>query len=312
MAHILDLADIEAAQARIAGKVLRTPVKTSAALDAAAGAHIFFKCEPLQRVGAFKARGAANAVFALTDAEASRGVATHSSGNHGAALAWAAQLRGIEAQVVMPATVTQTKLDNVARYGARITLCEPTLAAREAAAAKIVGETGAILIHPYDDPKVMAGQGTCALELLEEVAALDLVLAPIGGGGLISGTATAVRALSPGTRVVGVEPEGADDAARSLDAGRLIPMERPDTIADGLRASLSERTFAVIRQCVDAIVTVPDAAILDAMSALTTALAIPVEPSAAAAYAAVQSGRIVAKGQRIGVILTGGNVEGGL
>ncbi|MBV9994720.1 MAG: threonine/serine dehydratase [Caulobacteraceae bacterium] len=304
------LADIEAARARIEGKVKRTPVMRSAVLEAEAGAAaLCFKCENLQEVGAFKARGAASAVFALSDAEAARGVVTHSSGNHGAALAWAAALRGIAAHVVMPSTATAAKQANTARYGARIVLCEPTLAAREAAAARLAEETGAVFVHPYDDPAVIAGQGTCALELLEQAPELDLVLAPIGGGGLISGTATAVKGRAPATRVVGVEPAGADDALRSLLAGVLIPMERPDTIADGLRASLSERTFAVIARRVDDIVTVSDAEIVLAQRALWEALRMLIEPSAAVPYAAIRAGRIDVRGLRVGIILTGGNAE---
>jgi threonine dehydratase len=306
---VLTLADIEAAGRRIAGKVRRTPVMTHAALDAAAGARLFFKCENLQEVGAFKARGAANAVFALTDEQAARGVATHSSGNHGAALARAAALRGVPAHVVMPSNASPAKSANVARWGANIILSEPTPAAREAAAAQVVAETGATLVHPYDDPAVMAGQGTCALELLEEVPDLDLVLAPIGGGGLISGVATAVKARSPRTRVVGTEPAGADDAARSFHAGRLIPMVGPQTLADGLRASLSERTFAVIRARVDDVVTVSEAAMIEAMRAIWSELKIIAEASSAVAYAAVREGKVEVRGLRVGIILTGGNVD---
>src|SRR5579872_7305849 len=213
-APAITLADIEAARRRIAGKVRATPVLTNAELDEAAGASLYFKCENLQEIGAFKARGATNAVFALSDDAAARGVATHSSGNHGAAVARAAALRGVPAMIVMPSTVSRPKAAQVERLGGAITLCEPTLMAREAAVAEILARTGAALIHPYDDPMVMAGQGTAALELLEAVAGLDLVLAPIGGGGLLSGVATAVKEVSPTTRVVGVEPAGADDAAR--------------------------------------------------------------------------------------------------
>ena len=297
----LDLADILTARSRIAGKVRRTPLMTSCELDEAAGASLIFKCENLQEVGAFKARGAVNAVFALSDAEAAAGVATHSSGNHGAALARAAALRGVAAHIVMPTSVNPAKRANVARYGARIVLCEPTQAAREATAARIVVETGARMIHPYDDLAVMAGQGTCALELLEDAPDLDLVLAPIGGGGLISGVSTAVKALSPSTRLVGVEPDGADDADRSFRAGRLIPMERPETIADG--------TFAAIRRHVDDIATVPETAIIEAMRAIWDALKIIVEPSSAVPYAAIRTGRVEVSGQRVGIILTGGNVD---
>jgi threonine dehydratase len=306
---LISLSDVEAARKRIGAYVRRTPVLTNERLDAAAGAQLFFKCEPLQHVGAFKARGAANAVFALTDAEAARGVATHSSGNHAAAVARAAGLRGIPAYIVMPRGSAAPKLAQVERLGGRITLCEPTQAAREAAAAKIVAETGAAFIHPYDNPHVMAGQGTAALELMEDAPDLDLVLAPIGGGGLVSGVSTAVKALRPQARVIGVEPAGADDAARSFAAGHVIPLERPDTIADGLRASLSASTFAHIQRGVDAVVTVTEPAIVQAMRALWEGLKIVVEPSAAVAYAAIESGAIEARGLRVGIILTGGNVD---
>jgi threonine dehydratase len=305
----LELADIEAARRRIAGYVRRTPVLTSEPLDAAAGASLFFKCENLQHIGAFKARGATNAVFALGEAEAARGVATHSSGNHAAAVARAAGLRGAPAYIVMPEGSARPKVEQVERLGGRITFCAPTQTAREETAARIVAETGAVFIHPYDNLLVMAGQGTAALELLEDAPDLDLVLAPIGGGGLISGVSTAVKALRPAARVIGCEPAGADDAARSLAAGRLIPLERADTIADGLRASLAASTFAQIQRDVDAIATVSEAGIVAAMRTLWEALKVVVEPSAAVPYAAILEGRIETKGLRIGVILTGGNVD---
>ncbi|MGH6957188.1 MAG: pyridoxal-phosphate dependent enzyme [Caulobacteraceae bacterium] len=306
---LLTLAEIEAARARIAPYVRRTPVLTNEELDAAAGAQLFFKCENLQAIGAFKARGATNAVFSLSEAEAARGVATHSSGNHAAALARAAALRGAPAVVVMPRNAARPKVAQVERLGARIVFCEPTLAAREAAAAKAVAEAGATLIHPYDNRAVMAGQGTAALEMMEDAQRLDAVLAPIGGGGLMSGTASAVKAVSPTMEVIGVEPAGADDAARSFAAGTLIPLAEAHTIADGLRASLSESTFAHIRARVDAVVTVSDEAILSAMRALWEALRVVVEPSAAVPYAAIREGLVETKGLRIGVILTGGNVD---
>jgi threonine dehydratase len=303
------LADVEAARRRIDGRVRRTPVLTSERLDEATGASLFFKCENLQHVGAFKARGAANAVFALSETEATRGVATHSSGNHGAALARAAGLRGVPAYIVMPEGAARPKVEQVERLGGMITFCAPTQAAREECAARIVAETGAVFVHPYDNPLVMAGQGTAALELLEDAADLDLVLAPIGGGGLISGVSTAVKALRPKTRVIGCEPAGADDAARSLAAGRLIPLERADTIADGLRASLAPSTFAQIQRGVDGIATVTEAGIVEAMRTLWEALKLVVEPSAAVTYAAIMEAKVDAKGLRVGIILTGGNVD---
>jgi threonine dehydratase len=306
---LISLADIEAARMRIAPHVRRTPVLTSEMIDAAAGAQLFFKCENLQQIGAFKARGATNAVLSLSDVEAARGVATHSSGNHGSALAYAARLRGIAAHVVMPEGVARPKAAQVERLGGRITSCEPTLAAREAATAAIVAQTGAALVHPYDNLAVMAGQGTAALELFEDAPDLDIVMTPIGGGGLISGVSTAVRAKLPAARVVGVEPAGADDAARSFAAGRLLPMEHPQTIADGLRAGLSAATFAHIRRGVDAIATVSETAIVAAMRALWEALKLVVEPSAAVPYAAILEGKADVRGKRVGIVLTGGNVD---
>jgi threonine dehydratase len=306
---LLTLGDIEAARARIAPYVRRTPVLTSDVLDEAAGARLYFKCESLQHIGAFKARGAANAVFSLSDADAARGVATHTSGNHGAAVARAAALRGIPAYIVMPQGASAPKAAQVARLGGQITYCAPTLEAREATAARIVAETGATLVHPYDNRRVMAGQGTAALELMEDAPGLDLVLAPIGGGGLISGVATAVKALRPAARVVGAEPAGADDAARSFEAGRLIPLAEAHTIADGLRASLSQSTFDHIRRDVDAVATVSEAGIVEAMRALWESLKVIVEPSAAVPYAAVREGKVDVKGRRVGIILTGGNAD---
>lgn len=308
-APAISFVDIEAARVRIAGKVRRTPVLANADLDAAARARLFFKCENLQEIGAFKARGATNAVFALTDAEAALGVATHSSGNHGAAVARAAALRGVAAHVVMPRNVSAPKAAQVERLGALITLCEPTLAAREAMVAKIIAETGARLVHPYDDPLVMAGQGTAALELLEDAPDLDLVLAPVGGGGLIGGAATAVKALRPTARVIGVEPAGADDAARSFRAGRRLAGDAPATIADGLRAELSQRTFATIRAHVDDVVTVSEAGIVEAMRAIWETLKVIVEPSAAVPLAAIREGALEVAGLKVGIILTGGNVD---
>ena len=307
--RLIGLADIEAARTRIALYVRRTPVLTSELLDAEAGAQLFFKCENLQHIGAFKARGATNAVLSLTDAAAAKGVATHSSGNHAAAVARAAALRGIPAYIVMPEGAARPKAAQVERLGGQITYCAPTLAAREAAAARIVAETGAAMIHPFDNPAVMAGQGTAALELMEDAPDLDVVIAPIGGGGLISGVSTAVKALRPAARVVGAEPAGADDAARSFAAGRLIPLTDVDTIADGLRASLSQSTFDHIRRGVDEIATVSEPGIVAAMRVLWEALKVVVEPSAAVAYAAVREGKLEVAGRRVGIILTGGNVD---
>ena len=300
---------ITQARERITGKVNLTPVFTSSTLDGLSGARLHFKCENLQKGGAFKARGATNAVFALSEREARRGVATHSSGNHGAALARAAALRGIRSYVVMPDNTAQAKRDAVARYGAEITWCAPTLAARESTVRQVLTSTGATLVHPYDDLRVMAGQGTAAVELLEAVPNLDVLLCPVGGGGLLSGCAVAARTIKPDIRVIGVEPSGADDAARSLRAGSIVPVEHPNTIADGLRATIGERPFAEIRRLVAEIVTVTDEAIVRAMRQMWEVLKIVVEPSAAVPYAALLDAPAALRGRRIGIIVSGGNLD---
>ena len=300
---------IQAARERIKGKVHRTPVMTSATLDAIAGAQLFFKCENLQKIGAFKARGATNAVFSLSDTEARNGVATHSSGNHAAALARAAKLRGIPAHVVMPTNTPKAKQASVARYGGKIILCEPTLEAREKTVERVIAETGATLIHPYNDLRVMAGQGTLAAELLEEHPDLDLILSPVSGGGLVGGISVAAKSMRPTIRVIAVEPEGADDAARSFRSGHIIPMINPQTIADGLRGSLGEKTFAEIRRHVDDIVTVPEEAIISGMRRIWEVMKIIVEPSGAVAYAALVADRLPVKGLKVGIVLSGGNLD---
>jgi threonine dehydratase len=305
----LTLADIRAAHTRIKDRIHRTPVMTSAALDAKAGARLFFKCENLQKIGAFKARGAMNAVSLLSDEEARRGVVTHSSGNHAAALARAAKLRGIQAYIVMPSNSPQAKVASVRRYGAEIVQCEPTIAARESTANSVMERTGATLIHPYNDARVMAGQGTTALELLEDVPDLTDILCPVGGGGLISGVAVATKSINPEIRVLGVEPAGADDAARSLAAGHIIPSTSPATIADGLRSSLGELTFEEIQRHVDGIVTVSETEILHAMRTIWEVLKIVVEPSGAVGYGALVDGQLDLSGRRIGIIITGGNLD---
>ena len=300
---------IQEARERIADKVGVTPVLTSSTLDAEAGARLHFKCENFQKCGAFKARGATNAVFALPESQARRGVVTHSSGNHAAALARAARLRGIPAYVVMPDNTVQTKRAAALRYGAEISYCESTLAAREDGARALIAATGAILVHPYDDLAVMAGQGTAAVELLTQVPDLDLILCPVGGGGLLSGTAVAAKTLKPAIRVIGVEPAGADDAARSFRAGRILPSLKPATIADGLRSALGERPFAEIRRLVDDITTVSDEAIVRAMRQLWEVMKIIVEPSGAVPYAALLADAPQLRGLRIGLILSGGNLD---
>jgi threonine dehydratase len=300
---------VQEARERIAGKVDVTPVLTSSTLDAEAGAQLHFKCENFQKTGSFKARGATNAVFALSPQQARRGVATHSSGNHAAALSRAARVRGVPAYIVMPDNSPQAKRAAVARYGGEITYCQATLAARESAARELVAATGATLIHPYDDLAVMAGQGTAVVELLTQVPELEVILCPVGGGGLLSGTAVAAKSLKPSVRVIGVEPAGADDAARSFRAGRILPIVKPDTIADGLRASLGERPFAVIRRLVDDITTVSDELIVRAMRRIWEVMKIVVEPSGAVPYAALLSARTELRDRRIGLILSGGNLD---
>lgn len=301
--------DVLQARQRIAPHALRTPVLRSAALDDAAGAAVYFKCETLQRVGAFKFRGACNAVFALDEATARRGVVTQSSGNHGAALALAARLRGIEAHVVVPEGAPAVKLANIANAGARIVRCAATMAARDAATAELVAATGGTLIHPFDHTEVVAGQGTAALELIEEADALDAVVAPIGGGGLLSGTTLAVAHAAPGARVLGAEPEGARDAHDSLAGGVRLTDRSASTIADGLRGYLGRIGFAILGAHGVPIVLVSEAEIVVAMRQLWDALKLTVEPSSAVAWAAVLKRRDELRGKRVGVILSGGNVD---
>jgi threonine dehydratase len=305
----VDLTAIRIAHDRIRPHIHRTPVLTSARLDDASGAALFFKCENFQKVGAFKARGATNAVFALDEETAHRGVATHSSGNHAAALARAAKLRGIAAHIVMPSNTLKVKVRAVEGYGGRIVFCEPNQRAREEACAKVIAETGATLIHPFENDDVMAGQGTVAVELLEEVPDLDLLLCPVGGGGVLSGTAVAAKSLRPEIKVIATEPAGAADAAESFLQGRLVSQERKDTIADGLRTNLGTMNFPLIQRYVDDIVTVTDESIVAAMRTIWETLKIVVEPSAAVAYGAILEGKIDCRAKRIGIILTGGNVD---
>jgi threonine dehydratase len=305
----LDLDCIRAAHERIRGHIKRTPVLTSTRLDAASGASLFFKCENFQKIGAFKARGATNAVFALDDATAQRGVATHSSGNHGTALARAAKLRGISAHIVMPSNSAKVKVRAVESYGARIIFCEPTQEAREAACADVIAKTGATLIHSFENEDVMAGQGTAAVELLEDVSDLDLVMCPVGGGGLLCGTAVAAKTMRPRIKVVASEPVNADDAAQSFRAGRLIRREKKFTIADGLRTNVGAPNFPIIQRYVDDIVTVSEQAIITAMRTIWETMKIIIEPSAAVPYAAMLEQKIDIGGKRVGIILTGGNVD---
>jgi threonine dehydratase len=303
------LEEIRKAHERIAPFIHRTPILTSTTISRITGGEIFFKCENFQKAGAFKIRGACNAVFSLSDDEAKRGVATHSSGNHAAALALAARWRGIPAYVVMPENASHVKKLAVAGYGAEIIFCKPTLEARERALAEVVARTGAAFVHPYNDLRVITGQGTAALELCEQVENLHLVVAPVGGGGLLSGTAVAVSLVSPQTAVIAAEPERADDAYRSFRSGRLVPSVHPNTIADGLLTSLGDLTFPIIQRHVRDIVLVSEEAIVEAMRCLWERMKILVEPSAAVPLGAVLSRRLDVAGRRAGIILSGGNVD---
>ncbi len=305
----LDLTAIRAAHERIRAYIHRTLVITSSRLDEASGASLFFKCENFQEDGAFKARGATNAVFSLDEAAAQRGVATHSSGNHGTALARAAKLRGIPAHIVMPSNSTKVKVRAVESYGAHVVFCEPTQAAREAACADVIVKTGAALIHSFENEDVMTGQGTAAVELLEDVPDLDLVMCPVGGGGLLCGTAVAAKSMRPDIKVIAVEPANADDAAQSFRAGRRIVTEKKFTIADGLRTNVGAPNFPIIQRYVDDIVTVSEEAIVTAMRTIWETMKIIIEPSAAVPYAGIMERKIDIGGKRVGIILTGGNVD---
>ena len=306
----LTFADITAAHERIRPYILRTPLLTNSGFDIHRGRQLFFKCENLQEAGAFKTRGACNAVFSLNDTDAARGVATHSSGNHAAALARAAQLRGIPAHIVMPITAPRSKVHNVGSFGGWISFCESNLVAREAACAKIIAEKGATLVHPFDDYLVMAGQGTATIEMLEDEPALDAILCPVGGGGLLCGTAVAAKFLKPGLKVYGVEPALADDVAQSLRAGRRISIPSPATIADGLRTNCTgEKNFPIIQEYAAGILTVSEDAIRTAMRRLKDILHLEVEPSAAVPYAAILEDKLPSSFRRVGLILTGGNVD---
>ena len=284
-----------------------TSERLNAASPAAAG--LFFKCENFQKIGAFKARGATNAVFELDDATARNGVATHSSGNHGTALARAAKLRGIPAHIIMPKNSAKVKVRAVESYGAQIVFCEPNDSAREAACAEVIAKTGAALIHSFENEDVIAGQGTAAVELVEDVPDLDFIVCPIGGGGLLSGTAVAAKSMRPKIKVFAVEPANADDASQSFHAGKRIVTDKKFTIADGLRTNIGVSTFPIIRHYVDDIVTVSEEAIVAAMRAIWETMKIIIEPSAAVPYAAIMEQKIEINRKRVGVILTGGNVD---
>ncbi len=310
MSSLPTYADVLAAAERVKGIVHRTPVLTSRFFDDATGAQVFFKCENFQRVGAFKFRGAVNAVNSLSDAAAAKGVITHSSGNHGQAIALAAKLRGIKAIVVMPNDTTPVKVDAVRGYGAEVHFCEPGTANRQRAADEIVARTGAVLVHPNDHDLVIAGQGTAALELLEDQPDLDFVVTPVGGGGLISGTALAVKGKKPSVQVVGAEPEQAADAAASLKSGAVVTITPPKTIADGLRsASLGVRNFPLVTRHVSDILTVSEREIVEALGLVLARMKIVIEPSSAVAVAALLKYAEKFAGRQVGVILSGGNVD---
>ncbi len=308
-AHSIDLLAIMDAATCIAPYAHVTPIMRSASLDELAGCALHFKCENLQRTGAFKFRGACNAVFSLSESEVARGVVTQSSGNHGAALALAARLRGMRAQVVVPENASKVKRAAIERYGARIADCSPNMAARDAATAALVEKSGAELVHPFADPRVIAGQGTVALELLRQCDGLDALIAPIGGGGLMSGCSIATRAMSPKTRLWGAEPAAAADAHDSLSENKLIIDRTPQTICDGLRGHLAPITFDILRSHLDGILLADEAEIVAAMRLLWERLKIVVEPSAAVGLAVVLRERERFSGQRVGIVISGGNVE---
>ena len=312
MGYAVEFSDVQDAAERVAGTVKRTVVVSSEELNDIAGREVLLKCENLQHVGAFKFRGATNAVSML-DEDAEMGVCTHSSGNHAQALALAAKQRGIPAYIVMPNTAPKVKVAGVQSHDAEITFCEPTLEAREATAASVIERTGATLVHPYDNPNVIAGQGTAAMELFEQAGPMDAMVAPVGGGGLMSGTCITTRALFPETRLFGAEPEGADDAARSLAADEYIPQTGPDTICDGLLTSLGQLTWPILRDHLEGIITVSDEEVIEAMRLLLKHLGMVVEPSGAASLAAVlrPEFRDLEGISRVGLILSGGNVDPG-
>jgi threonine dehydratase len=298
-----------AADERIRPYIHRTPVLTSSFINSLAGAELFFKCENFQKAGAFKARGATNAVFGLSDEQAARGVATHSSGNHGTCLSYAAGRRGIPCTVVMPRTAPQAKKDAVRGYGGKVVECEPSTSSREAVFAEVVAETGAEFVHPYNDPRVIAGQATCSKELIEQVDGLDVVIAPIGGGGMVSGTCLTLSNLAPRIKIYAAEPEQADDAYRSFKAGHIIADDAPNTVADGLKVPLKELTWHFVRNHVTDILTASEEDIVDAMKLIWKRMKIVMEPSSAVPLATILKNTHVFAGKRVGIIITGGNVD---
>jgi threonine dehydratase len=309
MIDIPAYSDVEKAHRIVAKYAHRTPVLTSESINRIVGADLFFKCENLQKVGAFKFRGACNAVFLLSEQEAQKGVATHSSGNHAAALALAARMRGIAAHIVMPENSPEIKKKAVAGYGAKITFCMPTLQARESTLAKVIEATGATEIHPYNNFNVIAGQGTAAKELIEDKGEFDVIMAPVGGGGLLSGTAISSKELLPTCKVIAAEPAGADDAFRSFHSKKWVPSENPKTIADGLLTSLGERNFSIILDMVDDVVTVSEENIVAAMRMIWERMKIIIEPSSAVPLAAILEGKVDVQNKKVGILLSGGNLD---
>lgn len=304
-----DYNTIQQAAKRIERYIHRTPVYKSDNLNHLVKAEVYFKCENLQKAGAFKSRGAVNAVFSLTEKEIEKGVCTHSSGNHAAALSRAAQLRKSNAHIVMPRNSSKVKIAAVKNYGGKITFCEPNLESRESTLAEVKNKTGAIEVHPYNNYSIIAGQATAAKELIEEVGDLDIMMAPVGGGGLLSGTALSTYFISPKTKVIAGEPAGADDAYQSFHQNKLIPSVNPDTIADGLLTSLGSLTFPLIKKYVNDIITVKEESIMEAMKLIWERMKIIVEPSSAVPFAAVLENQSKFKNQRIGIIISGGNID---
>ena len=301
--------DIERAHKIVQKYAHHTPVFSSISISEIVGASLYFKCENLQKVGAFKFRGACNAVFSLLEEDAAKGVATHSSGNHAAALALAARMRGIDAHIVMPKNSPEIKKKAVAGYGAKITFCKPTLQARESTLAEVIAKTGATEIHPYNNFNVIAGQGTAAKELIEDKGEFDIIMTPVGGGGLLSGTAISTKHLLPACKVIAAEPAGADDAYCSFHSGKFVPSENPKTIADGLLTSLGERNFAIILDKVDDIVCVSEESIVEAMRMIWERMKIIIEPSSAVPLAAILEKKVDVTGKKVGIILSGGNLD---
>jgi len=301
--------DVRDAQGRISGFAHRSPVLTSQSINRRTGSSVFFKCENFQKVGAFKFRGACNAVFSMPDEDAQKGVGTHSSGNHAQALALAASLRGIPAYVVMPENAPKVKVEAVKNYGAEVTFCASSLESREQTLEQVLERTGAVPIHPYNDARIIAGQGTAAVELLEDYPELDIILTPVGGGGLLSGTALAAKSVKSGIQIIGTEPEMADDAFRSFKEGKLLPNYSTQTIADGLRTSLGELPFEIIKKQVDDIVTVSEESIIGTMRYIWERMNIIIEASCAVPVAALLEGKIKAEDKKTGIIITGGNVD---